>query len=289
MMNIQRGSDLLSKMNKDYISPSRIWTFYTNKTAFIQNYVFDFPAPTKRNWETGTMAQDLLYTVLKGDPIECCKNKREHEALKKQGIFGIYGFLIPLKAEIEAMIQFYFTADERRCMRFETKLVCHKEKTQGFSDILTNLQILDVKASTGDLDGFTRNQSPVRRGFQEVIYTASFKDPKPRMGFLTLECVYPYRVQMKHLPDEWVVDCRALFQIVKKKYWEFMDQLNEAISDIRPDWFRNKLNCLERKEIYKRLVEYKDINGRSPFIKTEVVEEIPYYVRQKMDIALGYN
>ena len=267
---------------KFYLSPSRAWSFHTNIHAFIQNYVFDFPAPVKREWSIGTLAHEMLYKLLKDEPMEECKDKRQWNTLEKQGIFGVYGDLVPLKEELGYFLEYFISKEEKKTLVLEHKMQNDEEGVTGIPDIITSKKVVEVKQTGGDMDNFTKYQSPVRLGIQQCIYSMMF-DKMPPLGFLSLEASYPYRVKMIYLPDEWIDDCMELTLKIRKEYFEFMVKLHEILSPINPEWFRDTKNRLfHKKEIYDALVKHK-------IYKIKMTAEIPIWERQKMDMALGYN
>ena len=252
---------------KLYLSPSRAFTFLNCKRSFIQNYVFDCPPPEKATWATGTLYQDLVYAIIRGDQIKECANKKEHNKLKESNIFGIYGGMVSVHDELKAVLPLLI--ESNKGIEFEKHIVCDKMKAQGYVDILLPASIIEVKTSTGDLNNWDRANNMIRLGLQKYIYTNILNTEALKTGaqkrdyfILAVEATYPYRVEIKLIPDDWRDKCGELFLRIQTDYLKWIWEVGRIIQRITGHsnqagdddfWFGNAKNASFKKEIYKEL------------------------------------
>ena len=275
-----------------YLSCSRAYTFWKNRRSFIQNYVFDEAPVEKQAWVSGHMVQDLIYAIVKGAKIKECKDKREHNKLRESGVFGVYGSYLGAYYEIKATLPLLMDIEKnRKDILIEKQIICHEMKALGYVDMLFPKAIVDIKTTGGDIENWERTNDLIRLGLQNFLYksimNSNLKDLKKEhhlsFYFLVVELAYPYRVEIRTLPDSWVESCGKLFYQIQTDYIQWMAKAGDIVckvtggsTDPEKDnfWFKNPKNVEFKTEIYSAFIKENMLS----FIKESSIPD--YQVRE---------
>ena len=247
---------------KYYLSASRAWNLLTNPKAFCKNYIFDEPPIVKQTWKVGNRVQDLIYCYLQNKPIEECKDLREHKRLADEGIYGVYGDLVPLFDDLVAIFPLIMSDKNKQNVLIEKEIFCHKRRLTGIPDIILPQSIIDIKTSTGDLSRWEKNNDLIRLGVQAFIYRSILQKDKPLpFLYLLIEAVYPFRIEIKTLGESWIEQCGELLDSIKVYYDKWIDVVGGMVATItnNKDWLRHPDNVKFKAEIYNALYDKKII------------------------------
>ena len=270
-----------------FLSASRAYTFLSNKRAFIQTYVFGEVPSEKASWQAGTLIHELIYCIIRKEKIKECDGKRAHNKLRESGIFGVYGSYISAYNEIMATLPLImdYKGIKKSKIQIETKLVNSEIKILGYPDILLPKAIIDLKTTSGDINKWERQNDLIRLGLQEWIYRKLAPEIE-HLYFLVVEAVYPFRVEIRTLPDWWVESCGELFFKIQTSYVEWMARVGKIVCEItghseQPGaenfWLKNEKNNDFKTQIYEALSD----KGHITLVKESV---IPIHQEKEMDL-----